>query len=157
MGVSMRSIRKMVFGVAPGTNEKSNPNALASTRQGTIFTNVAHNLDDNTVWWEGLDKNPPNNAIDWKGNPWNGKESAMKRERIPTAALRHRQRIARASATSLIKAPACRFPPLSSVAAAPDHASGIPVPRLEPRRVCRFHHGFRDDGCCNRRGRRCPP
>ena len=58
------------FGVAPGTNEKSNPNALASTRQGTIFTNVAHNLDDNTVWWEGLDKNPPKNALNWKGEKW---------------------------------------------------------------------------------------
>ena len=66
------------FGVAPGTNVKSNPNALASTRQGTIFTNVVHNLDDNTVWWEGLDKNPPEHAVDWKGNPWNGKESTEK-------------------------------------------------------------------------------
>ena len=66
------------FGVAPGTNQKSNPNALASTRQGTIFTNVVHNLDDNTVWWEGLDKNPPENAVDWKGNPWNGKTSTEK-------------------------------------------------------------------------------
>ena len=58
------------FGVAPGTNVKSNPNALASTMQGTIFTNVVHNLDDNTVWWEGLDKNPPKNAVNWKGEPW---------------------------------------------------------------------------------------
>ncbi len=66
------------FGVAPGTNEKSNPNALASTRKGTIFTNVAHNLDNNTVWWEGLDKNPPANAMEWKGNPWNGQESEEK-------------------------------------------------------------------------------
>ena len=66
------------FGVAPGTNVKSNPNALASTKQGTIFTNVALNLDNNTVWWEGLDKNPPENALEWKGNPWNGKESADK-------------------------------------------------------------------------------
>ena len=66
------------FGVAPGTNEKSNPNALASTRKGTIFTNVAHNLDNNTVWWEGLDKNPPENAIDWQGRPWNGKTSEEK-------------------------------------------------------------------------------
>ena len=58
------------FGVAPGTNVKSNPNALASTQQGTIFTNVVHNLDDNTVWWEGLDKNPPTNAVNWKGETW---------------------------------------------------------------------------------------
>ncbi len=58
------------FGVAPGTNIKSNPNALESTRKNTIFTNVVHNLDDNTVWWEGLDKNPPKNAVDWKGNKW---------------------------------------------------------------------------------------
>lgn len=58
------------FGVAPGTNEKSNPNALASTRKDTIFTNVVHNLDDNTVWWEGLDKNPPKNALNWKGEKW---------------------------------------------------------------------------------------
>ncbi len=66
------------FGVAPGTNQKSNPNALASTRQGTIFTNVALNKDNNTVWWEGLDKNPPANAVDWKGNPWNGQTSSEK-------------------------------------------------------------------------------
>lgn len=58
------------FGVAPGTNEKSNYNALASTQSGTIFTNVVHNLDDNTVWWEGLDKNPPENALNWKGEKW---------------------------------------------------------------------------------------
>ena len=62
------------FGVAPGTNAKSNPNALASTRKGTIFTNVARNLDDNTVWWESLDKNPPVNAEEWKGAKVNGPE-----------------------------------------------------------------------------------
>ena len=58
------------FGVAPGTNEKSNFNALASTKKGTIFTNVLHNLDDNTVWWEGLSKDLPTNAIDWTGKVW---------------------------------------------------------------------------------------
>ena len=58
------------FGVAPGTNAKSNPNALASTRKNTIFTNVVENLDDETVWWEGLDKNPPKNALNWKGEKW---------------------------------------------------------------------------------------
>ena len=66
------------FGVAPGTNEKSNPNALAATKRNTIFTNVAHNLDDNTVWWEGLDKNPPENAVDWKGNPWHASTATEK-------------------------------------------------------------------------------
>ena len=58
------------FGVAPGTNAKSNPNALEATRKGTIFTNVMYKPEDGTVWWEGLDKNPPANGIDWKGNPW---------------------------------------------------------------------------------------
>ncbi len=58
------------FGVAPGTNNKSNPNALATCLKDTIFTNVAHNLDDNTVWWEGLNDNLPTNAIDWRGNKW---------------------------------------------------------------------------------------
>ena len=62
------------FGVAPGTNMKSNPNALISTQKGAIFTNVARNLDDTTVWWESLDKNPPVNAEEWKGAKVNGPE-----------------------------------------------------------------------------------
>lgn len=57
------------FGVAPGTNEKSNPNALASTRKGTIFTNVVMTKEGG-VWWEGLDKNPPVGVENWKGEPW---------------------------------------------------------------------------------------
>ncbi len=57
------------FGVAPGTNAKSNPNALETTKKNTIFTNVVL-TSDNTVWWEGLDKNPPKGAINWKGEPW---------------------------------------------------------------------------------------
>ena len=66
------------FGVAPGTNAKTNFNALESTKKNTIFTNVVLNKENNTVWWEGLDKNPPENAEDWKGRPWNGKTSTEK-------------------------------------------------------------------------------
>ena len=58
------------FGVAPGTNEKSNPNALHTCMKDTIFTNVCHDLSDNTVWWEGLSSDPPANAENWRGEPW---------------------------------------------------------------------------------------
>ncbi len=78
------------FGVAPGTNMKSNPNALLSTKKNAIFTNVVHNLDNNTVWWEGMDKNPPTNALDWKGNRWTadcGEKGAHPNSRFTAPAI----------------------------------------------------------------------
>lgn len=66
------------FGVAPGTNSKSNNNALMTTKKNTIYTNVCRNLDDNTVWWEGLDLPAPTNGEDWLGKPWNAETSEEK-------------------------------------------------------------------------------
>jgi phosphoenolpyruvate carboxykinase (GTP) len=58
-----------LFGVAPGTNARTNPNAMRSIQRDTIFTNVALK-PDGTVWWEGHDDPPPAECLDWQGHPW---------------------------------------------------------------------------------------
>ena len=101
------------FGVAPGTNEKSNPNALASTRKNTIFTNVAINPEDNTVWWEGLTKTPPARLIDWKGNHW-----------TPDMKDADGKPVKAAHPNSRFTAPAINCPCISSEFEAPN---GVPI------------------------------
>ncbi len=72
------------FGVAPGTNSKTNPNAMASVRRDTIFTNVVL-TKGKTVWWEGGNGDPPAGSVDWQGKPWSPDKLDANGKPIPGA------------------------------------------------------------------------
>ena len=142
------------FGVAPGTNEHSNPNALAATKKGTIFTNVAYDPETNTVWWEKLTKEAPKRLIDWKGNEWtpetnaDGKHPAAhpnSRRQLPLHLARIRFQEGRSPVRDHLRRQT-----------GDDHPACISVQRLEPRHLRRDDYVLRNDCRRDRRGRRAP-
>ena len=149
------------FGVAPGTNQKSNPNMMKTISQNTIYTNVVLSADG-TVWWEGHDAEPPTDAVDWQGRPW--KAGTVDAAGNPVVGAHANSRFT----TPLEPVPQPfvphRAPPRRSDlgdrvrrAAGPPDAAGLRSVRLGARGLHRGHDGLGTDRRAVRQARRDPP
>ena len=146
----------------PAPTKSPTPTLLLPPRSDTIFTNVVHDLDNNTVWWEGLDNNPPKNAIDWKGNKWDYTKYDKKDK--STCGAHPNSRFTAAAKNCPCISPEFDNPagvPISAIIFGGRRAKTAPLvyqsTQLAERHLRRLHHGFRDYRSCSRRCRRSSP
>ncbi len=142
------------FGVAPGTNQKTNPNVIEAVHHDSIFTNTAVTAAGEP-WWEGMDGAPTQGLVDWKGEKWTpSKGPAAQPNSRYTVAARQSPSISASLGRS------ARRPDLSAYFWRPPRArrsARLPGTRLAARRVCGRHDGVGDHGCYHRSRRRHAP
>ena len=139
--------RRATSASRPGPAASTNPNAMATMRRDTIFTNVALTADGD-VWWEGNDRNRRReDCIDWRGSigrrdrQGDRRKAAHPNSRF-TAPMANNPALATRRPMTRRRA---RSAPSSSAAAAPNDPAGLPGVQLDSRRLPRRHHGLRDD------------